>query len=660
MKLKNLFSVYSILLLSVVGVVACVKDTDYELPDLGEIRKDIPKFDGNIITFAQASSSATADVAQYTNNDAIEGYVISSDEGGNFYKKIYIQNAEKTAGISVAINKSGLYTEFPIGAKVQIRLKGLTTQINNGGLEIGYDIYTSSSGRKSVGQMAEAVYKKHVYNLQEVLKPKVELTKADPSVDVLKTETNVNQLITLKNVSFESAAIGKTFHVKANDAQNGTNYNLVDTKGKKIIFRTSRYAKFIDENVPAGVLDVTGVLTKYGSTYQFMINNTDDITVVGGGTNTDTSTVTELDASTATVKDYQDGKTVKLRGKITLESGKPHFKLSDNTMIQIYAPKSVFDNISQTSKDKLKIDGQEITVTGVFTDYKNPKTGDIIKEIVYSKESDLEFGTTPNVSITELDASKATVTDYIVGKTVKLHGTITLSENKSYIKFSDGTMIQIYAPNNVFTTLSEETKNKLKSEGQEITVTGVFTDYTPKTGATIKEIVYSKESDLVFGKTPNNDNGGNSNDSKENIFDFENISSNSNSYTNEETLTAKDGTTLTYKARTDLTNNNVSYAINGKGLMLHQNKSNPYIKITFTKKIKTLKFKYKGAFTGENDRKLVIYDGDENSTTELSSENFSKTASGEKSIEINKTGNVTITIKSTSGQIVVDDIEWIE
>ena len=94
--------------------------------------------------------------------------------------------------------------------------------------------------------------------------------------------------------------------------------------------------------------------------------------------------------------------------------------------------------------------------------------------------------------------------------------------------------------------------------------------------------------------------------------------------------------------------------------MLHQNKSNPYIKITFTKKIKTLKFKYKGAFTGENDRKLVIYDGDENSTTELSSENFSKTASGEKSIEINKTGNVTITIKSTSGQIVVDDIEWIE
>ncbi len=663
MKLKHLISVCSVLLFSVIGMVSCVKDTDYELPNFQEIKQNIPAFDGNMITFAQATASATAEVTEYTNNDAIEGYVVSSDEGGNFYKKIYIQNAEKTAGISVSINKSGLYAEFPIGAKVQIRLKGLTTQINNGGLEIGYDTYTSASGRKSVGQMAEAVYKNHVYNLQETLQTKTDLAKADASVDVLKVNANVNQLITLKNVSFEDTAVGKTFHVAANDAQSGTNYNLIDANGKTIIFRTSRYAKFINENVPAGLLDVTGVLTKYGSTFQFMVSNTDDITVVGSGSNSNTTTVTALEAETATVADYVVGKTVKLHGKIVLDSGKPHFKLSDNTLIQIYAPTSVFNTLSQDAKDKLKIEGQEITVTGEFKDYTNSKTGVTIKEIVYSKEADLVFGATPVVTITELEAETATVTDYVVGKTVKLHGKIVLDSNKPHFRLSDGTLIQIYAPTSVFNALSQEAKDKLKIEGQEITVTGVFQDYTnSKTGVTIKEIVYSKEADLAFGITPNNGggSGGNSGGGSATTtgkFDFENVEPNAtaNKYENTGTLT-NGNATLTYKARTDMD----TYAINGKGLMLHTNSSNPYIKITFANGVKELKFKYKGAFTGGTNRILVIYDGDESSTTELGKEDFDKTAEGTKTLSLDRTGSATITIKSTKSQIVIDDIEWTE
>ncbi|GET45233.1 DUF5689 domain-containing protein [Capnocytophaga felis] len=552
MKLKNLISIYGVLLLSTIGIISCVKDTDYELPNLEDLKKDIPSFDGNIVTFAQATASATTNVTPYTSNDAIEGYVVSSDEGGNFYKKIYIQNADKTAGVSVSINKSGLYTEFPVGAKVQIRLKGLTTQINNGGLEIGYDIYTSGSGRKSVGQMAEAIYKKHIYNLQEPLKTRAELTKSDTSIDVLKTNANVNQLITLKNVSFESNASGKTYHIVANDKQNGTNYNLIDANGKTITFRTSKYAKFINETVASGLLDVTGVLTKFGSTYQFMINNPkEDIISVGGGSNSETTTVTELEDSKATSSDYAVGKKVKLHGKIVIDKNKPHFRLSDGTMIQIFASSAVFKN------------------------------------------------------------------------------------------------------------LSEEVKNKLKLEGQEITVTGTFKDYTnPKTNATIKEIVYEKEADLVFGATPDNNDGGNSGgtNSQGNTFDFENLTttgSNSNKYTNTGNLTVGN-VTISYKARLDMD----KFAINGKGLMLH-NKDNPYIKITFSKGVKILKFKYKAAYNSK-ERKLVIYEGDETSNKKLSEVSIPKDGSGTHTMNINKNGSVTITIKSTQGQVVIDDFEWTE
>ncbi|WP_198537133.1 DUF5689 domain-containing protein [Capnocytophaga cynodegmi] len=660
MKLKNLTLMYGVLLLSAIGFISCVKDTDYELPNLEDLKKNIPAFDGKIVTFTQAAASATTDVTPYTSNDAIEGYVVSSDEGGNFYKKIYIQNADKTAGVSVSINKSGLYTEFPVGAKVQIRLKGLTTQINNGGLEIGYDIYTSGSGRKSVGQMAEAIYKKHVYNMQESLKKRAELTKADTSIDVLKTNENVNQLITLKNVSFESSASGKTYHIAKNDPQNGTNYNLIDSNGKTITFRTSKYAKFINEPVASGLLEVTGVLTKYGSTYQFMINNPqEDIIVVGSGGNS--GTITELEDSKATASDYVVGKKVKLHGKIVIDQNKPYFKFSDNTKVQIYAPKAVFEKISQEAKDKLKIEGQEITVTGTFEDYTNPKTGVTIKEIVYSQEDDLVFGTTPNVSIVELEDSKATASDYVVGKKVKLHGKIVIEQNKPYFKFSDNTMVQIYAPKAVFDKISQETKNKLKIQGQEITVTGTFEDYTnPKTGVTIKEIVYSQEADLIFGTAPDNNNGDNSGggSSGSNIFDFESLNNtiaDANKYSNTGSLT-NGNVTLHYKARLDMD----KFAISGKGLMLHSNKDNPYIKITFSKGVKTLKFKYKAAYTSPKNRNLVIYSGAKDSDTKLDEIKIAKDASGTHTIEINKSESTTITLKSTQGQIVIDDIEWTE
>ena len=45
-------------------------------------------------------------------------------------------------------------------------------------------------------------------------------------------------------------------------------------------------------------------------------------------------------------------------------------KFSDNTMVQIYVVKSVFDGLSQEEKTKLSTEGQEVTVTGKFKDFK--------------------------------------------------------------------------------------------------------------------------------------------------------------------------------------------------------------------------------------------------------------------------------------------------
>lgn len=222
------------------------------------------------------------------------------------------------------------------------------------------------------------------------------------------------------------------------------------------------------------------------------------------GIDNPTSTIQVVNASDIDDAYYQANKAKKVavKGAITMQGTKSFLKLKDNTLILIFAQTSVFNTLSQETKDKLKIEGQEITVTGTFTDYTHPTTGVLTKEIVYSKEGDLVFGNTPTITIVELEASTATVTDYAEGKNVKLHGTITISNNKPHFKFSDNTLIQIYAPKSVFDALSQEAKSKLTIEGQEVTVTGKFADYKLQTGEVIKEIVYSKEADLVFGNTP--------------------------------------------------------------------------------------------------------------------------------------------------------------
>ena len=89
---------------------------------------------------------------------------------------------------------------------------------------------------------------------------------------------------------------------------------------------------------------------------------------------------------------------------------------------------------------------------------------------------------------------------------MKIHGNITVQKegkyNRSYFKFSDGTLIQFYVKN-YDKTLSAEVRTKLETEGQEVTIKGKFNTFTKtdkKTGVKtdIRQIEYESEADLTF------------------------------------------------------------------------------------------------------------------------------------------------------------------
>ena len=64
----------------------------------------------------------------------IEGYVVSSDATGNFYKKLIIQDKSEnpTAGIEIVLNKTSLSETYDIGRKVYVKLDGLSVSYDDG------------------------------------------------------------------------------------------------------------------------------------------------------------------------------------------------------------------------------------------------------------------------------------------------------------------------------------------------------------------------------------------------------------------------------------------------------------------------------------------------------------------------------------------------
>jgi len=220
---------------------------------------------------------------------------------------------------------------------------------------------------------------------------------------------------------------------------------------------------------------------------------------------------TALEVKNLKAADYEkfrDSKEkVKLHGEIAeVTNGRSYFKFSDGTLVQIFTHK--FKELKEETSQKLKTVGQELTVVGTFTDFKL-KDGTLVKEIIYESEADLTFGTTPEAKpeqpVVALEVKNLKAADYDTYRDkkekVKLHGEIAeVTNGRSYFKFSDGTLVQIFT--HKFKELKEETSQKLKTVGQELTVVGVFTDHKLKNGSLVKEIVYESEADLTFGTTP--------------------------------------------------------------------------------------------------------------------------------------------------------------
>lgn len=265
--MKNLNILFSTFLVTI--LFSCVNSDDYDTPDLS----------GDCITLTatktvqEVRATATTNAQQYVNDDIIEAYVTSSDEGGNFYKSISMVSVDGVQGFSIPVDDYNLYTKYEPGRKVYIKLKNkyFANTTTSASFDIG-NLYNSTQIGRLSGVEYEEVIKRGCTKVDE------SVILNNLSITAAKNNANINKLIELDAVQFADESLGKTYYdASLNSLGGATNHIVKDAEGNSMIVRISQYANFASKAVASGNGKIRGVLTKYGSDFQFMVRTEKDI-----------------------------------------------------------------------------------------------------------------------------------------------------------------------------------------------------------------------------------------------------------------------------------------------------------------------------------------------------------------------------------------------
>lgn len=202
------------------------------------------------------------------NDWALRGIITASDkEDGNFYKEAFIEDA--TGGLRLLFEaNSGLY----IGDSVIVNLKGLWLGDYGNFWQLGGTPYFQEDGTVRVGGM----------NMdRQCLKLSIgnQTYPAVLTVTQAKSSAYLGRLVKLDGVQFTDAMTGLTW---ANAVEMVTeNRTLEDCNDKTIIVRTSGYSSAAGKVLPSGNGSITGIVTIFNGTYQFLVRDFDEVNMTG-------------------------------------------------------------------------------------------------------------------------------------------------------------------------------------------------------------------------------------------------------------------------------------------------------------------------------------------------------------------------------------------
>lgn len=221
--------------------------------------------------------STTDQNKQIDEDIMIKGRITGNDVGGNIYKQVTLQ--DNTAAIIIAINEGGLNGYLAEGSEILVDLKGLYI----GGYRKQPEIGAPYNGT-SIGRMQKDIWAKHFKIVGSPDASVIQPIDFNTIKDTKLMDANCGKLVTLKDVTFKEAD-GKATFTTGTAQGNAVNQEL-DGYGSKVVVRTSTYADFAAMTLPYDSeakkklkCDITGIATRYNSTWQILIRKTSDIVV---------------------------------------------------------------------------------------------------------------------------------------------------------------------------------------------------------------------------------------------------------------------------------------------------------------------------------------------------------------------------------------------
>lgn len=261
----------SILALSLFTMTSCMNDFDE--PDFKE-----PPFGNNEIgeanmTIAElktkyASTISASGVEEITEDIIIEGVVVANDITGNIYKQFIIDDG--TSAIVIGVNDVGLYAIMAKGQKIAVDCKGL----HIGGYGKSAQIGGLYEGK--IGRMSKSVYPKHVKLIGVPGETRIEPQVVDASFFTDSNKNNLPVYVKLENITINEANGTETWAPDSRVAFSNTVKNTTKIGNTTVYILASTYADFAVETLPQGVLNATGVLTRYNNDWQFVFSSTDN------------------------------------------------------------------------------------------------------------------------------------------------------------------------------------------------------------------------------------------------------------------------------------------------------------------------------------------------------------------------------------------------
>ena len=276
-----------LLLIGLIVFNGCVEDDDFDTPNTSIVEPNIPenaKVQISAIAgeLAQAQDNTNLDYTDeettysYIFNESdlfMEGYVVSSDEGGNFFEEIIIQDnfENPTIGIKLLIDVNPLFVRYAPGRKVYVKLNGLSVGITNGVLTLGA-LNGNEVDKIPSASEGDVIFRSATI---ETLVP-MPLAFSDFSDD------KTNLFVQLQDVQFNRNIVGEnaqSYAAEQADEFDGERTLESCAASSSVIFSTSTFADFKALTLPSGRGDMNVILTKdfFGEVFNVVVNSPEDI-----------------------------------------------------------------------------------------------------------------------------------------------------------------------------------------------------------------------------------------------------------------------------------------------------------------------------------------------------------------------------------------------